>query len=247
MSVVWEEAVVALMFYKTYSQRKVSVLGRYMGRRFVRYLVGLIARYTPRGESICEIGPGDGVLAEVLNGLYKYIGFDRSEIQVRDMQRRGIVARVCDVPPIPVAKGSVAAVVASNVFEHFDGYRNAEKFLRDCNDVLTNSGKLYIVVPDVYDDMPDFFDACYSHSYPTTAGRVINILEDNGFKILYAQARYGGSLPFLPGAFLNLAVKLCFRLGNPVIGHFCLRRSGMRKLSAMFSRLIVIVAQRGSE
>jgi SAM-dependent methyltransferase len=94
---------------------------------------------------VLEIGCGEGTNMEVLAGPeVEWIGCDLSELAARRATERGAAVIVADAERLPVAPGSLDAVVAISVVEHLP---HPEPVLEQAMDVLAPGGRLLILSP----------------------------------------------------------------------------------------------------
>ena len=120
-------------------------------RTYGARVLGAIRAIAPESRSVVEVGCGaGGALAAIEEAGLRVAGCDHSERLVRFGQSKGIgrlvvgdMANLIDgVPDL----GKVDVVYLHHVFEHIS---DPARFLKTCRSLLSSSGTLILVVPDI--------------------------------------------------------------------------------------------------
>ncbi len=132
-----------------------------------------------------EIGPGHGVMAQVVKAAgQSYLGIEANMHISRTMRSSGFQVSRAFVPPMPIRSQSISVVYAAHVIEHLPGPDIALLFAQEANRVLGDGGLLFISAPDMRSFGTNFWDADYTHRFPTTRRRMQQLLYDAGFEII---------------------------------------------------------------
>lgn len=100
------------------------------------------------------------------------------------LKDRGFNVVCGDVPPIPT-ESKAQVVWLSHVLEHLSSFNKVKNFLVECSNKLEDKGYIIIISPDIFSWKDNFYDADWSHSYPTSLRRVVQALRETGFSIQY--------------------------------------------------------------
>ena len=231
-------------FYDFYSNNTdVTPIGHSLMRSAARLLLASVVELSPETRLVLEIGPGWGILADISESEYglAYIGIDINEgILKRINQRMTICSKI---PPIPLSSATSDAVLASHVLEHMDGLAMAQKMLREMVRVVKPGGIILIASPDALWQGRYFWDADYSHNYPTSARRLHQLFRDEGLVHITSKYVYN-HFTGLPGTVLGGLIRLIpYRIWNAQPNSF-LYSDRIYRLRLTFSRSIVIIGQR---
>ncbi len=134
--------------------------------------------------SICEIGPGRGVLAReaaARPGMYFAVDMDPCVLE----NVKGLAhGRYCGrVPPLPDEIPPVHTIVAENVLEHVADYAEARAFLAACRDKLRPGGCIVLRFPEIRESGWRFWEEAPDHAFVTTSRRMMNLLGEAGFSV----------------------------------------------------------------
>jgi SAM-dependent methyltransferase len=229
-----------MAFYDFYSQRKVTKISRMWNEGFANRNATKIQSMISKGDSVLEIGTGNGPIANKLYQNYKYTGYEPNPVLASNLNSMGIFVHRKSVPPLLEKDESQNIVVAIHVLEHMTDIKEAQALLNEMRRVLTANGKLFLICPDYLDFGPTFFDADYSHSFITTRNRLTQMLIDSGFEITEQKFIYG-PFNYFPGIFCNLAVKAFFFLINPLRKLFAIENIYTAKLQYTFARSVFFI------
>jgi len=141
----------------------------------------------PEAADVLEVGGGRGFFAEAcISQGWRYCTIEKSRVQTRALQKRGIRAINDSVPPIAMEDDSVNLVHAEQVVEHFNNHDEAICFVQECRRVLRPGGLLSIISPNIVTQRFYFYEFDYSHSYPTSRERLEWLLRDYSFEIAFS-------------------------------------------------------------
>ncbi|MBI5198159.1 MAG: class I SAM-dependent methyltransferase [Nitrospirae bacterium] len=151
-------------------------------------LMGLAARFIPRGDAVLDAGCGGGsLLLKMAAAGYRMSGIEGSDRfvgKVRDrIVREGFGGR-CevrqgDLAALPFESASFDAVVAAEVLEHVpeDGKAVGEFFR-----VLKKGGVCLVSVP-AHPELWDFTDVAAGHVRRYERTKLIDLFEKRGFRV----------------------------------------------------------------
>ncbi len=150
-----------------------------------RQTMGWVREECGRGHfSLCEIGPGRGVLARAACNDPECLYF------AIDMEQRSLDAicgamgrYCCRVPPMPAEMPAVDAIVAENVLEHSTGYQEAKAMLLAFRGKLNPGGCVVLRCPSVLHLVFGFWDGAQDHQYVTSLRRLTMLCRECGFRI----------------------------------------------------------------
>jgi ubiquinone/menaquinone biosynthesis C-methylase UbiE len=232
-----------MAYYDFYSQRKVTKISRNLNEGFAKRNSNKIASLANPGDSILEIGTGEGPIAKNLHPAYKYTGYEPNPVLASQMNDLGVFVHAKSVPPLLEKDESQNVVVAIHVLEHMTDIKEAQSLLNEILRVLKTNGHLFLICPDFLDFGPTFFDADYSHSFVTTRNRLSQMLIDSGFILEKFHFIYG-PFNYFPGIFCNLAVKLFFILIHPIRKLFAIENIYTAKLQYTFARSVYFICKK---
>jgi SAM-dependent methyltransferase len=168
--------------YNYYLQIKPSPAGAWIQRRRAQIGWEIIRKGHPESKSLLEIGPGHGVLADIVNdaGL-SYLAIESNRYIARSMVDLGHHVCRAVAPPLPIKSKSFDVVYASHVIEHLPDASTALLFLQEAHRVLKDNGSIFLSAPDMRSFGDDFWDADYTHRFPITLRRLRQLLSDANF------------------------------------------------------------------
>ncbi len=137
-----------------------------------------------RGARVLEIGFGHGYFAEEVSAAGgAYVGLDISPALAAEAARRGFDVREGRVPPLPDDLAASADVVwMSHVLEHARDWVEAREMLVAARRALRPGGAVVVVAPDLLDWREEFWNVDWSHGFPTTARRCVQLFHDCGLR-----------------------------------------------------------------
>lgn len=122
-------------------------------RRFELNRYDLIDKFTPGGDTLLDIGCGDGELLMQLRNKYKEVwGIDIAESRINRIQKKignypGIHVQVADAnESLSFPDGSFNTIIIVAVLEHIF---NPFHLIKECSRLLYQGGSLMIHVPNV--------------------------------------------------------------------------------------------------
>lgn len=163
-----------------------------------------------RDVEILEIGPGQGLLAQIFinNGFSRFDACEPNPLM--NSLLTGIGIRTISnfiVPPIQAPDCSYDALIVADVLEHLPDAESAQDFVKEAGRVLRPGGLLVITSPDCLDWKTDFFNCDFTHNYVTTLRRARQLLYDTGFRIGGSRYTYG-PLTGVGGFMMSRGVKV---------------------------------------
>lgn len=237
--------ILVMSEYDFFADKTKSLPARILNQIYLQKLQGIVTTYTKNtNTSICEVGPGDGFLGDRLQEMgYSYSCCERSKTLADSLIKKGLKVYQQSAPPLPHADNSQEMVVLSNVLEHMDGLFQSQQLLRECHRVLRNTGQLLIVCPDIRDWKSTFYEADYTHQFPTSPLAIKQLLQDEQFEIVRFSFIYG-SLKWFPGWFLRKLSQFFIFMIGPVSGFSVPLRWKSTRLDTLFARNQVILARK---
>jgi hypothetical protein len=159
-------------FVERLLERKHAVLWRYVSRRLPT-------------RRILEVGPGEGRIAERVRRSARstYVAVEASPAGARKLRAAGFHVVEAVVPPFPEEIGRVDCIYASHVIEHLDGPDGVRSFLAEARQHLDPGGGIALVFPDARWMGFDFWEADYTHRWPSTERRVRQVAVDAGLEV----------------------------------------------------------------
>lgn len=152
----------------------------------------------PSSTSLLELGTGTGrigVQAQKL-GFRSYVGVEPTA-RLAKYSREQLGLEVLDnaLPNLTdVASDSFDAVVSMHVLEHAPTYQAAREWCVEMARVAKPRGRILIVAPEILDYREHFWDADWSHGWPTSVERVAQVSRDVGLDISYQGVMHLGHL-----------------------------------------------------
>lgn len=191
--------------YDNYAVRKRIKGGLAIKERQNRVIFKHGLTYSAPGTvRILDIGPGDGAIAELsLIAGFTYTAVEGSQGVAASLGQRGIDVHCAYVPPLPPSvRGPYTSCFLLHVLEHMPNPQAASLLLEQIHAVLAPGGALVIACPDYVRWGSDFFDCDYTHAYPVTRRRLLQLASDHGYRVVH-QTIYCG--PIFGNAGLPLA------------------------------------------
>lgn len=137
-------------------------------------------------ESVLEIGPGDGYLANLsAKNECSYLGLEGSKSVATSLSAAGHNIVESFVPPLPSSIGRFDVCYMLHVIEHMKDMDVATKLISEIKEHLHSNGVLVIACPDYVRWKQYFYDCDYTHSLPFTKRRLRQLLINEGFDISY--------------------------------------------------------------
>ncbi|HSH82750.1 MAG TPA: class I SAM-dependent methyltransferase [Herpetosiphonaceae bacterium] len=191
---------------------------------------------------VVEVGPGWGAFARLCQARgYHYTAID---VNVGLLQGLGAVsAAAAFVPPLPLRDTTCDLVVAQHVLEHVPTFVEAQAMLADMRRILRPDGCVAIVSPDLLWVKNYYWDADYSHNFPTSARRLQQLFLDQDLEVVRIEYVYN-HLSGWKGHLAGRAARLVpYRLFNaPPTSRFYLDQVYRNRLT--FSRSVLIIGRR---
>jgi SAM-dependent methyltransferase len=175
-------------FYDFKSKRPRTAIGQKIVERTTDKIFFKIRPYLKPGSHILDIGAGNGEFAErCIKNQFKYTAIEVNETYKQKLS--GMGAQVIDafVPPVPCDDNSFDYVHLSHLLEHMSTPEKALELVKEIRRVLKSNGFLCIISPDYLHSHSFFYDGDYTHSFVTTENRVIMLLVDAGYQIVFSK------------------------------------------------------------
>ncbi len=152
----------------------------------------------PEGSSLLEVGTGSGRIARaaVAQG-WKYEGVEPTRVFAEATRAvdSSIVIHDAALPDLPTELAdNFDAVLTMHVMEHAASPAEARAWAWALATCLNRGGSMLVVAPDVRDYRSGFWDADWSHGWPTTPARVSQLLEEVGLEVTKSTTMRAGSL-----------------------------------------------------
>lgn len=200
-----------MSFYKHYAGRPRNPFGVRIKTHQAQVMLSRAAKYaTGKIQSVFEIGPGDGYIADhyTKSGV-AYHALERSTEVVERLKSQGIDITQSTCPPIPSGIGTFDACYMLHVIEHMKDADMAATVINEIKEHLNDDGLLIIACPDYMKWKEYFYDCDYTHSLPFTKRRLRQLLVDEGFDILKEDV-YVGPVFGYKGLPIYWVVKILF-------------------------------------
>jgi SAM-dependent methyltransferase len=184
--------------YNFYASTMPTPLGGWIQRKRIETEWRVICRYLPPGAyRLLEIGPGYGEFARFLASQqsWHYLALESNYRISRLVAKENFDVCQSSVPPFPLCSLSVDVIYASHVIEHLPGAEGAIEFLREAYRVLSPGGVLFLAAPDFMTFGKTFWDADYTHAFPVTRRRLVQLFSDSCFESMVFMYLAG----FVPG------------------------------------------------
>jgi hypothetical protein len=161
-----------------------AVVDRLIGRKH-RTLFRIVARTSPMRE-VLEIGPGEGRFARLVRstGRSSYTAVEASRVGAARLRAAGVEVIESAVPPLPEQLGRYDCIYASHLVEHLRSADEVRAFLRGAAQHLTEDGVVALAFPDARWMGFEFWDADYTHHWPSTERRVRQVAVDAGLEVV---------------------------------------------------------------
>lgn len=135
-------------------------------------------------DSVVEIGPGEGFFAQSCREAgVSYLALESSAVGVAALQKQGFDVIQATLPPFPSSISQTDLVYASHLIEHLPNPDAVLDFMTQARAALRPGGRLAFAYPDARWMRMDFWDADYTHSWPSTPRRVAQVARDAGFEV----------------------------------------------------------------
>ncbi len=158
---------------------------------------------------IAEFGPGIGMFAGAIEdlGVEKYVGFEPNPQIASITQSRLARGRVviASLPKIPSEfEDSFDIAIAIQVLEHSAGPTDARQWLEAMAKVVQVDGLVIIISPNLHDYGAYFWEIDWTHTFPTTSERIMQIGRDIGLDVVSATTIRGGQTGITAKFFLRI-------------------------------------------
>jgi hypothetical protein len=124
----------------------------------------------------------------------EYTGIEGSDEVVNNLRAKGYSVLKSFIPPLPEISRKFDVCFMLHVIEHMNNIREAEQLLNGIHDILDQHGKVVIAIPDYQFWGKDFYNCDYTHNLPFTLKRLVQLLQNSGFKIDLAQHYVGSTI-----------------------------------------------------
>ncbi|HON09871.1 MAG: class I SAM-dependent methyltransferase [Fibrobacter sp.] len=229
--------------YDFFASKKASVISRILEKTLRRkFEQKFFLNFKRNVISVLEIGVGKGEFAQgVIRRNVEYTGYEPNGKMLESLLEKGINVKQVSVPPFPEEDNRFDGIMMIQVFEHMPTLQAAEEVLKESYRVLRDDGKIMIISPSYLAWKDDFFDLDFTHTFPTTANRLQQMLQDSGF--------YDVRICYYWGGFFSEVWRIAdifLRLLRSVAGFFLPRSvaysTRFRKLGMLFAENICVEA-----
>ncbi len=174
-------------YFDTFFDLPPTGIGQRLQMNKARQVLLRLQRQSATLNRILEIGPGWGELADLCRAeQIQYFAIEINRLRAASLVERGIPTIMTYTPPIPLRAGEFDAVVALNVIEHMPDLPTALRFLREMMRIARPGALICINCPDLVLSGSAFWDADYTHNFPTSMRRMIQMYRDQGLTIVDA-------------------------------------------------------------
>lgn len=174
-------------FYNHFAKEETTGLGRKFVSMFRKKAIGEIYKVKENTGSlkILDIGPGRGDWIEDLEKDHHLVfGYEYAKslcLFLREKEKKVVNGNALI---LPFPDQSFDLIVCIHFIEHLSSYKEVITFLSECHRILkSNNGVICIVCPNFLRFKELFYDVDNSHHYPTTPGRLRQLMEDVNFRI----------------------------------------------------------------
>lgn len=197
-----------MAFYDQFFACGPTRLGGRMNRRLAGAHWQAIRRLQAAAPQVVEIGPGGGEFAATcIPEAAGYRAVDANARICETVRALGGEAVQAMAPPVPFADASADVVYASSVLEHMPDPLRALELVREMTRIAVPGGLVVIFTPDILSCGFHFWNSEYSHAFPTSRRRLLQLAADAGLTPLHA-GYYAGPFGGVPGALLAFAMRL---------------------------------------
>ncbi len=158
----------------------------------IKALLSMLAKN--QNFKVLDVGCSDGYIYRKISKKYKIFGVDIAENFVREANRNGLIAKVCDLEneKIPFGDESFDIVITGETIEHIV---NTDFFLSEINRVFKKNGRLVLSYPNIntllgiammiFFDLPPRYSARFRsvHVRDWTKKMVVFALKEFGFEV----------------------------------------------------------------
>ena len=228
-----------------FESRRPLAFGERLIRRWHGRMLAAAERVIPSlaSKRILELGPGWGYLADHVRARgWQYAAVERNATNAEAMRARGFDVSCAAVPPFPA--GAPADVVwMSHVIEHARDFVEAREIAGAAFRRLEPGGHVVVIAPDVLSWGAWFWEIDWSHGWPTSLGRIEQLLGDAGFRVVFARHTTAGVVSPVGSALLyGLFALVPFRLIDVLARALTGRRLALSFMSMFGWRHVYVIA-----
>jgi cyclopropane fatty-acyl-phospholipid synthase-like methyltransferase len=145
----------------------------------------IVRRYSSMAQ-VLEVGPGEGRIARIVttDSESEYTAIEASPAGVERLRSAGLRVHAARVPPFPRTLDTYDCILASHVIEHLGSPEEVRMFLVGATSHLSDGGIIALVFPDARCMGFDFWEADYTHQWPSTERRVRQVAADAGLDVV---------------------------------------------------------------
>lgn len=191
-------------------------VGHWIKRRERQRQFALLQPFFPNPDcTILEIGPGMGEVSEIfLNAGYRnYTAVEPNDTMRNRLAARGVITKNYLIPHLDEEDNAYDAIILFDVFEHLKDTHEATIFVAEAQRVLRPRGLLCILAPDYLHWKEDFFNCDFSHANVTSLRRTLQLLHNNGFRML-TYAYFSGFFTRMPATLVSHMARLAFSFSS---------------------------------
>lgn len=152
-----------------------------------KVLAGYLQRWVSEDGALLELGAGYGEFSREIRAAEKWaLDMNPSLPEYWGPQVRPLIQSALE--PLPIENSHLAAVFASNFFEHFT-LEDGMAILAEARRVLRPGGRLIVVQPNFRLEPRRYFDD-YTHRTAYTENGFQDLLRASGFRVVHAEGRF---------------------------------------------------------
>lgn len=180
-----------------------EIYGKWVAKRILKVALKKVD-LNPSNLRMLEVGVGRGWLIQAARkrGITNLVGIEPNTTLAGICRSKIANFDVLEVslPVLPnELTGSMDLVIASQVIEHASSPSEAREWINAILNTTKEGGVIAIICPDLLEFKEYFWDIDWSHGFPTTVNRLVQIFSDLNCEILMARKFRLGSV----GIFAN--------------------------------------------
>jgi SAM-dependent methyltransferase len=179
-----------------FRERQPIAAGEVLLRRWNAKMLAIAEGIIPglRDKRLVELGPGHGYLAQHAQQRgFRYSAIEMNAANAERLRAQGIEVTCAAVPPFPDGP-PIDVLWMSHVLEHARDFVEARQIVGEATRRLAPGGHIVVIAPDVLSWGTGFYEVDWSHGYPTTLGRVEQLLRDAGHEIVFSRHHAAGNV-----------------------------------------------------
>ncbi len=171
-----------MAFYDNFKSRGWTNSRIKLQKAFYRRLFRSFSLLSLDGIDFLEIGPGTGLVAEVVAEFgANYSAIESNAGLVKSLSEQGYKVDQGTCPPLGVEDDSCDIIFCSHLIEHLKDPPEVYLFFEEAYRALRAGGRFIVIAPDYMRMGAYFWDCDYTHTFPVTTKRVEQLFRDTGF------------------------------------------------------------------